>query len=112
MNVLTTKLVDHILSSTAPAPASIVHDSGITFEGVLSKAFAPLVELVGEARAVPFMYMGQKRQGDAVVALYKHSCSRRYLNIDVLSLETFRYDPMDDRYNMIPQAEAIAWANS
>lgn len=112
MNVLTTKLVDRILSSTTPAPASIVHDSGITFEPILTIAFKPLVELVGEARAIPFMYMGQRRQGDVVVALYKHSCSRRYLNIDVLSLETYQWDMMRDHYEPIPQAEAIKWANS
>ncbi len=112
MKVLTTKLVDRILSSTAPAPASLPVVSDITFEPIIVKAFQPLVDLVGPVNARIFMYMGQRRQGDVVVALYKNSCTRRYLNVDVLSLETFKYDPETDRYHMIPQLEAIKWANS
>lgn len=90
-------------------------------EPMIMNAFRPLEELLAlpasdtgpvEVKAHNFMYMGQKRQGDIVVALYKHTFTRRYLNIDPLSLETYQYDSFDNRFKRITLKLAIAWVQS
>lgn len=77
-----------------------------------ARDFAPLVNLVGEKCAAQFMYMGD---ADAL-ALYKHIDTRRYLNIDRITGDTYKFVPaktLDEvrhglaRYEPIPIQRAI-----
>lgn len=43
--------------------------------------WGPLLQLVGPARCAQFMAMGQVRQGETTIFLYKHIWTRRYLNL-------------------------------
>lgn len=66
----------------------------------------PLESLVGE-RAKFFMYMG-KHDG---LHLYKHSSTRRYLNIDDKGM-CYAYNGVSDRYEPIHYEKAIEHAFS
>lgn len=100
---------------------SVPLTESLNAEPLVINTFRPLEEVLAYAETVVspvelnarnFMYMGQKRQGYAVIALYKHSFTRRYLNVDPLSLETYQYNAQQDRYNLVPLRQAIEWVKS
>jgi hypothetical protein len=66
--------------------------------------WTPLVNLVGEREASNYMLMGDCEG----LMLYKHCDSRRYLNIDSTTGQTFKFDPATRGYLPIPKDEALA----
>lgn len=65
--------------------------------------WVPLYKLIGPGRMDNFMYMGECEG----MNLYKHINTRRYLNIDRTTGQTFQFVPADHGYIPIPQDEAI-----
>lgn len=79
--------------------------------------WTPLIELVGEKCAQDFMFMGDVDN----MNLYKHINTRRYINVDRITLECYRFVPaknLDEvkagkaRYEPIGTQEAIREALS
>ena len=79
--------------------------------------WTPLIELVGEKCAADFMFMGDADN----LNLYKHRNTRRYLNIDRITLQTYRFVPARDldevkagkaHYELMPVQDAIREALS
>ena len=79
--------------------------------------WTPLIELVGEKCSANFMFMGDADN----LNLYKHVNTRRYLNIDRVTLQTYRFVPARDldeakagkaHYEEIPVQRAIVEALS
>lgn len=64
-----------------------------------------LVRLVGKREAEDFMFMGDE---DGLM-LYKHVNTRRYLNIDDLTGDTYKFIDAERGYLPIPIDEALAW---
>jgi hypothetical protein len=64
-------------------------------------AWEPLIRLVGQSKAASFMYMGQVKG----IRQFKHNATRRYLNLDPVTLQCYRYDPRG--YQPIPEEEAL-----
>lgn len=71
----------------------------------MSSDWAPLERMLGPELCERFMFMG--RSGE--LYLYKHSDTRRYLNI-ALDGSCFRYTPAG--YMPTDREEAIAWVFS
>ena len=70
--------------------------------------WTPLVNLVGEKLAADFMFMGACEG----LNLYKHVNTRRYLNIDCSTGQTFRFVPQEKGYEPITHGEAIQYVLS
>lgn len=67
--------------------------------------WGPLLRMVGPARCARFMAMGQVRQGETTIFLYKHIRTRRYLNL-AWNGQAYRFTS-DGTYEPISLVEAI-----
>lgn len=69
--------------------------------------WGPLLRLVGPALCAQFMAMGQVRQGETTIFLYKHIRTRRYLNM-AWHGQAYRFT-REGIYTPISVSEAILW---
>jgi hypothetical protein len=76
-----------------------------------SPTWAPLETLLGVERCKRFMYMGTAFAGGHIIHLYKHSDTRRYLNIDSAGT-CYRYIPTTNTYTATEPSAAIQHAHN
>ncbi|MFI5305630.1 MAG: hypothetical protein ACHQYP_12650 [Nitrospiria bacterium] len=70
-----------------------------------SPFWPPLDSVVGD-RCREFEFIGQVKQDGMLIFLYKHTITRKYLNINLYD-QTYRYRVDSGRYFLISQEEAL-----
>lgn len=90
-----------------PAPVRKLDENQWHWTGDETGKWAPLMSLLGKRACLDFMYMGEC--GD--LALYKHINTRRYLNIDRKTLQTYQHTAgvIPSGYEPIPVDQAIRY---
>ena len=73
--------------------------------------WAALHKMVALSDCRPFMFMGMVPKGDRFIYLYKHSDTRRYLNVDQVG-QCYAYMADNGAYAPIAARTALNWVFS